>query len=206
MIVLAVLAFGMPVLQAQVTCDVELGWDDFPYSDGGQTIGLSVTGSGVRYGVSYSNCGITTKAGSIWIGNEVGTFTNTFSIPVNTLVYQFTGADSGEEITVTTDPPGVVTIAYIDGTCPELVTIVDNVITFPGAVAGGVLQITSTTAFTSITFSHNGLGNGALFTLCYDDSFEADPPDEPAPVPLSRWSLILGGLLIGAVVVWRFKA
>jgi hypothetical protein len=202
---LAVLAFGLPVLQAQVTCDVELGYNDFPYTDGAQTIGLSTTGSGMSYSSSYFDCGITTKANSIYVGAGVGTFTNTFSVPVNTIVYRFTAADNGEVITVTTDPPGTVSIAYIDGNCPELVTIVDNVITFPGVVAGGVLGISSTTAFTSITLSHNGLSNGALFTMCYDATFETDPPDDPAPVPFSWWSLVLGGLLIGAVAVWRFK-
>jgi hypothetical protein len=133
-IVLAVLAFGLPVLQAQVTCDVELGYNDFPYTDGAQTIGLSTTGSGMSYPFSYFDCGITTKANSIYVGAGVGTFTNTFSVPVNTIVYRFTAADNGEVITVTTDPPGTVSIAYIDGNCPELVTIVDNVITFPGVV------------------------------------------------------------------------
>jgi hypothetical protein len=195
------LFIGLAGLNAQVTCGTELGYSDFPYVDGDQTIGLSTTGSGMSYSNDWINCGITTKPGSIYVGSGPGTFTNTFSIPVNNVVYNFTAADNGEQITVTTDPPGTVSITHLDGTCPEFFIITDNVITVPGTVAGAVLQISSTVAFTSITFSHNGLGGGALFTMCYDASSEVDP----TPVPLRWWSLVVVGLMIAGFGLWRVR-
>lgn len=195
---------GLAGLNAQGTCGIELGYADFPYTDGDQTIGLSTTGSGGSI-FEYSYCGITTKPGSMYVGSGIGSITNTFTMPVNNLVYRFTAADSGEQVTITVDPPGTVSITYVDGDCHEDVVIAGNVFTAPGPPTGGALLIQSSSAFTSITFSHIGEENGLLMTLCYGHTYDVDPPVDPTPVPLRWWSLVVVGLMVAGFGLWRVR-
>jgi hypothetical protein len=184
LIVVSMLQFCVAVVMAQ---GVELGYSDFPYvASDGNNIGASFSGSYTSYGSSYSSCavGITTKSGSVWLGNSgVGSMTNTFSQPVTSVTYNITGSDTGETTTFTTNA-GTPTVTSIAG-CTH--TVAGNVLTFTGSGDGGsgagaTIEITSSTPFTSITVSHDGVGSGSLFTLFYGGG-------SVASIPVSPWAI-----------------
>ena len=182
-------------------CLNEKGYSDFPFSENGITVGFSHTGSVTSYSNVFSNCGITTAGGSIHLGsNSVGSFTNSFSSPIYSVVFNITAADNGEVITVNVSD-GTPIIEIVDTDCPENWTISGNALSAPGAVAGGKVKFSSTEPFTSITFSHNGVRNGCLFTLCADSLGS----DEPAPVPLSTAAILVSLLLITGFTLYAFK-
>jgi len=163
--------------RAYSQCTSEKGYSDFPFTQNGLTVNASGTGSYTNYWTDETSCGITTKLDGVWIGRngEPGTFTNTFSQPVNDMVYNVTGGNTGEVITVTVNS-GTPIITYIEGSCPLAMNISGNVITevlddISGAGTGGRIKVHSTSNFTSITFSHNGIGNGSVMTMCFDGVF-----------------------------------
>jgi hypothetical protein len=159
---------------AYCQCTSEKGYYDFPFTQNGLTVNASGTGGYTHYSYgSYTSCGVTTKDNSVWIGQfTAATFTNTFSQPVNDMVYNFIGADDGEVMTITVNS-GTPTITYIEGTCPEAMTISGNVITMASGFSdiGGRIKIHSTSGFTSISFSHNGGSGGTAITMCFDGVF-----------------------------------
>jgi hypothetical protein len=165
-----------------VTCNDEKGYYDFPFTENGITVTGSGTGTYTVYPPGWGSCGIFAKA-------------NTFSQPVNDMIYNITATDVGEIITITTDA-GTPSITYTDGSCPSYFSISGNVITcivgpYPGA--GGRFLIHSTSVFTAITFSHNGEGNGSTMTMCFDKVLV------PSGVPISNWALFIG---IGLILVF----
>jgi len=186
-------------------CDSEKGTFDFPFTENGITVTGSGTGTFQNYAPGWSSCGITCKPNCIWIGlSGPGTYTNTFSEPVNNMIYNLTGTDAGEIITITTNA-GTPSITYTDGLCPSLWSISGNVITCTGNydsyVSGGRFLITSTSNFTSVTFSHPGTLNGTVVTMCFDQVL--NPPDPE--VPVSNWALFIGIGLILVFTVVRFR-
>lgn len=182
-------------------CLDEKGTFDFPFTIGGLTVTLSGTGSLTNYAPGWPSCDLFCKANCMWLGSEgPGTMTNTFSLPVNDVVYTFTGADVGEIITITTNA-GTVSLTYTDGSCPAYVSFAGNVISFVGEGdygAGGRILIHSSSDFTSVTFSHNGEGNGTVFTMCAD-TLNAEP------VPVSNWAVFIGIGLILVFAAVRFR-
>jgi len=188
-----------------VTCDNEKGYYDFPFTENGITVTGSGTGTYTVYQPGWGSCGIFAAANCVWIGTDgPATYTNTFSSPVNNMIYNMTATDIGEVITITTDA-GTPSITYTDGTCPSWFNISGNTITcvdgyYPAA--GGRFLITSTQDFSSITFSHNGTMNGTTMTMCFD---QAITPPPPSAIPVSNWALILGGALIATFVFVRFR-
>jgi hypothetical protein len=158
-------------------CVNEKGYYDFPFTENGLTVTASGTGGYTYYGSSYTSCGVTTKENEVYIGSSASTFTNTFSTPVNDMVYNMTAAGDGEVVTITVNS-GTPSITYIAGNCPEAMIISGNVITMaPGTSNhGGRVKVHSTSTFTSVTFSHNGLSAGLLMTMCFDAVFESVKP------------------------------
>ncbi len=190
-----------PIKGTLAACDNEKGTFDFPFTQNGITVTGSGTGSFINYAPGWASCGIACKPDCIWIGYlGAGTYTNTFSSPVNNMLYNFTGTDAGEIITITTDA-GTPSITYTDGTCPENFTISGNVITCIASpdyyVAGGRILVSSTSDFTSITFSHPGTLNGTVMTMCFDQAIKT--------VPVSNWALFIGIGLILLFAVVRFR-
>jgi len=148
----------------------EKGYLDFPFTADGITVTLSGTGSYTNYSSSFTSCDVTTKANSIWLGSSgPATLTNTFSAPVNDLMYRITAANNGEVMTVTTDLGGPITLSYDSGTCSSNNVLIGGQISFTGSMPsmgfGGKVKVHCDNAFTSITFSHNGAGGGSLYTL-----------------------------------------
>lgn len=187
-----------------VACDNEKGYYDFPFTENGITVTGSGTGSYQVYAAGWGSCGIFAEANCVWIGfGGPATFTNTFSTPVNNMIYNATAMDAGEIITITVDA-GTPTITYTDGTCPTYQTIVGNVITCVttgGGGSGGRFIVHSTADFSSITFSINGILNGTTMTMCFDQAVAPPPSD----VPVSNWALFIGiGLILIAAVI-RFR-
>jgi hypothetical protein len=160
-------------------CVNEKGYDDFPVTQGGLTVTGTGTGGFTVYNDSYTGCTLPIKARSVYIGQTASTFTNTFSIPVNDMVYNFGGANVGEIVTVTVNT-GTPSVTYIGGDCGSVVQISGNVMSFieptPALGHGGRIMIHSTSAFTSIGFSHNGSGNGLVMTMCLDAVFASVQP------------------------------
>jgi len=158
-------------------CVNEKGYYDFPFTENGLTVTASGSGGYTYYGSSYTSCGVTTKENEVYIGSSASTFTNTFSTPVNDMVYNMTAAGDGEVVTITVNS-GTPSITYIAGNCPEAMIISGNVITMaPGTGNhGGRVKVHSTSTFTSVTFSHNGLSAGLLMTMCFDAVFESVKP------------------------------
>jgi hypothetical protein len=185
-------------------CANEKGTSDFPFTEDGITATLSGTGSYTNYGSPWTSCGITTKPNSMYIGYGPGSFTITFSQPVNDLVFNVTAADNTggelEVLTLTTDA-GTPAITYTDGTCPAANVISGNTITFPGYDVGGRFLAHSSSDFSSITFSHNGINAGLLITVCTD--LIVEPP--PNAIPISNWALFAGIALIMIFAVVRFR-
>jgi len=183
-------------------CLNEKGYSDFPFTENEITVEFSHTGSAIEYSNIYSNCGITTISGSIHLGrgNSVGSFTNSFSSPIYSVVYNITAADNGEVITVNVSD-GTPVIEIIETNCPDNWTISGNTLSAPGAVAGGRVKFSSTEPFTSITVSHNGAANGCLFTLCADSLGSG----EPTPVPLSPAAILVSLLLITGFTLYVFR-
>lgn len=188
-------------------CDSEKGYYDFPFTENGITVTGSGTGSYTVYGPGWSSCGILAKANCVWIGANSGgpaTFTNTFSAPVNNMIYNISASDFyqgvSEIITITTNG-GTPTITYTDGTCPGSWSISGNVMTCLGFDAGGRFLVTAPSDFTSITFSHNGENNGTTMTMCFDQVLNPPPP----VVPVSNWALLIGGVMIATFVFVRYR-
>jgi hypothetical protein len=199
-------AYGGSIIYAPTAaCDNEKGYYDFPFTENGITVTGTGTGSFTVYAPGWGSCGIFAAANCVWIGNGgPATFTNTFTEPVNNMIYNITAMDATEIITITTDA-GTPSITYSDGTCPEAISITGNVITCistPGNGAGGRFIVTSTQDFNSITFSINGILAGTTMTMCFDQVFN---PPTPSEVPVSNWALILGGLMIATFVFIRFR-
>jgi len=157
------------------TCVTEKGYNDFPFTQEGLTVTASGTGGYTIFAGSYTSCGVTTKPNSVYIGQSPSTFTNTFSTPVNDMVYNITAANQGEVVTITTSS-GTPTATYENGDCSSDVSISGNTITFGSGVTGGRVKIHSTSTFDSVTFSHNGVGNGLLMTMCFDAAIESLSP------------------------------
>jgi len=158
------------ISSAYSQCTSEKGAADFPFTQNGLTVTASGTGDYQIYTSSYSDgCGVDIKGGSVWIGqNYPASFTNTFSQPVNDMVYNVVGSNPGEIMTVTVNS-GTPTITHDYGTCPGLI-ITGNVMTFSSVISNRI-KVHSTSAFTSITFSHNGGYGGSAFTMCFDGVF-----------------------------------
>lgn len=183
-------------------CDSEKGTFDFPFTENGITVTGSGTGSFINYEPGWPSCDINCKPNCIWIGyGGPGTYTNTFSQPVNNMLYNLTGTDVGEIITITTNA-GTLSITYTDGTCPSYWNISGNVMTCIGQGyygAGGRFLIHSTSNFTSVTFSHPGTLNGTVITMCFDQVLA------PSEVPISNWALFIGLGLILVFAIVRFR-
>jgi hypothetical protein len=191
----------VPSREVLAACLSEKGTFDFPFTDNGITVTGTGTGSFQDYAPGFTSCNISCKPNCVWIGyGGPGTYTNTFSQPVNNMLYNLTGTDEGEVITITADA-GTLTITYTDGTCPEDFSITGNVITCIGEpetnAAGGRFLVTSTSNFTSVTFSHPGTLNGTVITMCFDQVIES--------VPVSNWALFIGIGLILVFAVVRFR-
>jgi trimeric autotransporter adhesin len=173
LLLLIIVTGGFINLFGQTICTYEKGYSDFPFTSSGITFSLSGTGSFTSYSNPYTHCGITTKENSIYIGNNVGTFTITTSQYVNDMVYNLTCMDVDEVVTITVSN-GTPTAVVTDGTC---LTVTNNVIrNSSGTVAGGRFKVHSTSSFNSVTFSHNGSGAGSLVTMCVDAVFESVKP------------------------------
>jgi len=198
---------GTPINTAPLAaCDNEKGYYDYPFTQNGITVTGSGSGSYTVFDPSWYACAITNKPGSVWIGlSGPATFVNTFSEPVNDMIYNLTGANPGEGITITTDG-GTPTITYTDGTCPEAYSISGNTITCivmadPYQGSGGRILIHAPADFNTITFSHDGNGAaGTVVTMCFDQAV-----GPPSGVPVSNWALILGGLMIATFVFIRYR-
>ena len=145
----------------------EKGYYDFPFTESGLTVTLSGTGSFTNYNNSaFTSCNVTTKDSSIWVGNGVGTMTNTFSSPVNDLIYKITATGQGEIMTITTDIGGAVTLSYVNGNCASNFNFNGGQISVnSGGNEGGEIKVHCANAFKSITYSHNGSSAGSLYTL-----------------------------------------
>ena len=147
-------------------CTLEKGNADFPFTIDGVTVTGTGTGGFTNYPSPYSYCGVNLKANSVYIGQSASTYTNTFSAPVNDMIYNYAGANPSEIITVTVDS-GTPTLVSFGGNCPQNTIINGNVITFSG-LAGGTIKVSASNPYTSITFSHNGAAGGVVMTMCFD--------------------------------------
>jgi hypothetical protein len=182
-----------------VACDNEKGYYDFPFEENGITVTGTGTGSYTVYTPGWGSCGIFAAANCVWIGSGgPGTFTNTFSSPVNDMIYNITASDPGEVITITTDG-GTPTITYTDGTCPGGMAITGNVISCTQSNGGGRFLVTAPSDFTTITFSQTGGQNGSTMTMCFDQAVA------PPTTPVSPWAIGLGIFLILAFTVFRIR-
>ena len=169
---------GLTNSYGAATCVTEKGYNDFPFTQEGLTVTASGTGGYKNYPASsFTSCGVTTKINSVHIGQSPSTFTNTFSTPVNDMVYNITAAGQGEVVTITTSS-GTPTVTYENGDCPSDLIISGDTITLgPGTNNhGGRVKIHSTSAFNSVTFSHNGAAAGLLMTMCFDAAIESLSP------------------------------
>jgi hypothetical protein len=160
-------------------CTNEKGYDDFPFTQDGITVTGSGTGGYTYYNDPYTGCTLPIKGRSVYIGQSASTYTNTFTTPVNDMVYNFGGANVGEIVTVTVNA-GTPSISYVGGDCASVVVLSANVMSFieptPSMGHGGRIKIHSTSPFTSVSFSHNGAMAGMLMTMCFDAVFESVKP------------------------------
>ncbi|RIJ46829.1 HYR domain-containing protein [Maribellus luteus] len=182
------------------SCENEKGYSDFPFTIDGLTVTGSGTGTYTRYYGSYTDCGVSTKANSVYIGSSgPATFTNTFSTPVNDMVYNITAADNGEIVTITVDN-GTPEIIIDECSCPENIQISGNVITLgiPSAVVGVRIIVRSTSDYSSISFSHNGGNAGLLMTMCFDAVIESIQSDvsTSSVSSITNSSAVCGGNII----------
>lgn len=175
LLLLMIFCLGYQSALSQITCTTEKGYNDFPFTENGLTITASGTGGYQNYASSLEVCGVTTKSNSVYIGLSASTFTNTFSSPVNNMVYNMVAGNTGEIVTITTDTGGSLTITHENGDCPEATIINGNVISVQG-LQGARLKVHSTNNFSTITFSHNGGGGGLLMTMCFDAVFASLGP------------------------------
>lgn len=185
----------------QTPCLSEKGFNDFPFTENGITVTSAGTGFYVLYFQIETWCGVSTKLDAVWIGlNQASTFTNTFSSPVNDLVYNLSAINNDEVITITTDG-GAPSISILETTCPSEFNITGNVITKNiGEIAGVTIQVHAPSSFTTMTISHNGAGNGTTITLCSDNLSSS-----VNVVPISNWAMFLAlGLIISFIII-RFR-
>jgi len=162
-------------------CVNEKGYDDFPFTENGITVTKTLTGGFTSYPSSYLSCTVPTKANSVYTGNAgIGTFRTDFSIALNDINYNITGANTTEAFTVTVSN-GSPSISFVAGSCPAAWTISGNVLTctddtYASGNAGGRIMIHSTVPYTWIKFETNGVAGGSLFTLCFDAAYESVKP------------------------------
>jgi len=181
--------------QATAVDPFEKGSGDFPFTLNGITVSLTTSGGVGTYGTAWNSCGVSTKVGSIWIGSGTsGSITNTFSAPVNNIIYNITASNAGEIFTVTTSD-GTPSISVSAG-CYFNVT--GNTISFTSADVGAKITITSTSPFTWVKISHNGVGGGSLITL---DASSLDI----VVVPVNIWAIMAVFFLIGSLIIFRSR-
>jgi hypothetical protein len=139
--------------------------------------GISITGSSTgsvgTFATAFSSCfgGASTPANSLHLGQTgVFTYTYTFSVPVNNLIFTLTAGGGGvnEDFVITTNGGGM---PAISSSYNCFTTITGNTI-FSGSGAssnggGGVFEVTNPSGtFTTLTITGNGGAGGALMALC----------------------------------------
>lgn len=124
----------------------------------------------VNFPGNITHCGYTTPVDALWLGggDQYSEYTLTFSCPVNDIQFIYTAGGNlpTEEYTFTTNTQ--VSILTFQGCNTSIVGNTAFMGTGPDQEdhAGGILTVTSTTSYTSITISTPGDANGALFALC----------------------------------------
>lgn len=137
----------------------------FPSTVNGVSVSETFTGDVQSYGSVGTYCGI--DAGPSWIGQSSSfSQTFTFSTAVNNLQIAINASNTGEDFTFTVNN-GSLTCSQACGSCPYIQT--GNVFSTPSGVLGaGIITLTSTLPYTSVTISGPGGGatNGSLMGLC----------------------------------------
>ncbi|WP_288073292.1 T9SS type B sorting domain-containing protein [Hydrotalea sp.] len=149
----------------------EKGFADFPFTYNNITVTSFGSGSFVDYGAAWSSCGVAIKPGSIWLGAYgPASFTNTFSQGVNDMVYNINAADTTETFTFSVNR-GNVQISILSG-CADKWTIAGNQLICKGINAGARIQVHASEPFTNVTIEHNGLMDGSLIIMVFDEALE----------------------------------
>jgi hypothetical protein len=159
------------VAQGQCDCN-PVG--TFPATINGIEVTETTTGDVSTYFSIFEHCGI--KAGPRWLG-QVGPFsqTITFSEPVNNIKYVINASNYGEDFNFSVNK-GALSTTQTCGSCPYTQSgnrfITQNLAfgnNYYGSIEGngaGVITLTSTVPYTSITISGKGGGNGSLIGIC----------------------------------------
>ena len=173
LISLAVLQLLHKESSAQEKCNCE-PVRTFPTTLNGITITEKSSGDVSFYHSVFEHCNI--NAGPIWLG-QYREFSQTinFSAPVNNVEYVLNASNIGESFTFTVNK-GVLKTSQGCGSCPY--TQSGNKFTTKGSTntkswvdyyyieSAGVITLSSTQPYTSITVSGPGGGNGTLMGIC----------------------------------------
>lgn len=152
--------FTYSKLHSQCNCDSLISV--FPADLNGVNITQTYTGDVAMYSDTFSYCNLI--AGPTWLGQN-GSFsqTLTFSYPVNNVSYVLNASNTGETFSFTVNS-GVLTCTQACGTCPY--TQSGNTFNTTSTFGGGLITLSSTTPYTTLTVSGVGGGNGTLMGLC----------------------------------------
>ncbi len=175
---LVVLYFCNNEINAQDKCSCNT-INAFPATVNGVTITEKSTGDVTMYYSVLKHCDVT--AGPIWLG-QVGGFSQTinFSSPVNNVEYVLNSSNIGESFTFTVNN-GILNTIQGCSSCPY--TQSGNKFTTKSSIntdlrmeyyyinSAGIITLSSTLPYTSITVTGPGGGNGTLMGICLNSIF-----------------------------------
>lgn len=146
----------------------------FPAIINGITVTEKASGDVTHYGSTLKHCDL--NAGPTWLGQAKNfTYTINFSAPVNHVEYVLNSSNIGESFTFTVSN-GALNASQGCGSCPY--TQSGNKFTTKSSItedlsmvhyyitSAGIITLSSTLPYTSITISGPGGGNGTLMGIC----------------------------------------
>ncbi len=180
---------GLQLLQyegiAQENCDCNQA-TNFPATINGIKVTEKITGDVIPILFKESYCNLET--GPRCLGNEKAfTQTLTFSAPVNNVEYVLTGSNIGEKFTFTVNK-GVLKTTQACGNCPytqsgntfltKNIKGIESWIDNFDVLSAGIITLSSTLPYTSITVSGPGGENGTGMGICLN-SISSDTKEKP---------------------------
>jgi hypothetical protein len=142
-------------------------------------ITLTGSGSGSNYAAPFTYCSVSMPANSMVLGNAgSGTYTLTFSLPVNNIQILGSGQNSNETFTFSVNN-GTLTTSLIPGIGCNA-TLTGNTVGNSSIGSFGA-TLASTSDYTSLSITFPGGGGGTLFSVIESSVVSGATTTTPVP-------------------------